>query len=112
MEKIELEFGPDGIIRTIYKDDSIEELSQIPGMRVLQVDRASKIEWENHGVGLVGWVVRAAHNPNLAIRSLPNDPGLTVSIDGRLAFFQKREDALREEQRFFWQLLPPRKEVL
>lgn len=107
---IELQFTPDGKVRSIYKD---ERQSLLKEFGDLKVKRASNVEWEKTYNG-EGWTVRAAHAPELAIRLVYN-PILAnydrhVSIDGLIAVYPTREAALEDELNFFWALLPPNKE--
>jgi hypothetical protein len=102
---IELQFTPDGKVRSIYKDENLPIFSKLG---TVQVSRASNVEWEDGG-----WTVRAAHDPELAIRGTPTNDGkfkLGVSKTGLILHFETRESALKTEVEFFWALLPPNQE--
>jgi superoxide dismutase len=108
---IELQFTPDGKVRSIYKD---ERQSLFREFGDLKVKRASNVEWEKtfHGSG---WTVRAAHDPELAIRIFYNTgracyEQVVSRTYGLIATFPTREAALDAELAFFWALLPPNQE--
>ena len=94
-----------GVLRTIYQDDVHSILSKIGPYHI---KRASNVEWEKMDL-VSGWTVRAAHDPELAIRAIIKDGAFrqVVSKEGELLFFNNREAALEAEVRHFWQLLPP-----
>lgn len=110
MADVELEIGPTGTIRTIYKD---EKLPLLNDLGEVTVKRASNVEWEQIGEER-GWTVRAAHNPQLAIRIVIHGGRFAQVVsdaDDRnapVAVFTSREAALESEERFFWKLLPPK----
>lgn len=124
--KVELEVGTDGVIRTIYSDE-LPELAKKMGAEISTVCRASNVEWEvrektvNHRLLDRGWSVRAVHDPELAIRVVSHcargtyDGGwfetLIVSKDSNtpIALFEKREQAIEQEKKFFFELLPERR---
>lgn len=128
-QEIELEISTDGKIRTIYKDELMDLIKEVTEAHVTKVARASNIEWEEVD-GRRGWVVRSAGNPELAIRLHPETYRLwkslngknrdsfsasdwcnwVVSVEGVLVNFEKREDALKVEQKRFWQLLPQKEQ--
>ena len=100
---IEFVIGSNGAIRSLYKD---ERLPFFERLGKLSVKRASNVEWENIEGG--GWTVRAAHDPELAIR-IQKLPGLlkrVVARTGDILVFVTREAALGAEQSHFWELLP------
>lgn len=106
-DDIELEIGTTGVIRTIYKDGDSQDLAKDLEASI-KVDRASNVEWEQVGT-LAGWTVRSAHNPNLAIRFKDNatiDDLYDVAEIGALAVFTSRFEALKNEVKLFWKLLP------
>lgn len=104
-EKFDLVIGEDGSIESIYQDGLAEAL----GATTTEVKRASNVEWETVNLPTTrsGWVVRAAHDNTLAIRAQFGDvkDSYYVGREGVLAMFESREDALREEVRFFWDLV-------
>lgn len=102
-DQFELRIGPGGSIESIY-DDGLVKLAQDLGADVSAVCRASTVEWEEID-GRKGWVVRSAHDPELAIR-VTDWCRWGPAREGALLMFQTREAALREEIRFFWKLLP------
>jgi hypothetical protein len=88
----------DGSIDTIYQDG----LAQTLDAKVERVERASNVEYE-HIEGRVGWTVRSAKDPALALRSTDwcrCGPART----GAILTFQTREEALEEEVKHFWGL--------
>lgn len=103
-EEVSFVIGPGGTVEGIYKDGLAEAL----GAETKEVRRASLVEWEDIKVAK-GWTVRAAHNPELAIRMSCSSPlQLMVSasdVVGNVAVFISREMALEYEQKFFWELL-------
>ena len=109
-DNVELEIAPDGTIRAMYQD-GIERFAEEMGGEISTSCRASDVEWEE-AEGKKGWTVRSAYNKHLALRYVTND-GIREIICGRigeLVVFQTREDALKEEVRFFWELLAPKRE--
>lgn len=122
-----LEVAEDGTIRTIYKDELIDFAEKIGG-DMTTVCRASNVEWEKvekplnaRFPDIKGWSVRAAHDPELALRVESSVNGgigdryvdtLVCSRNPNLAImlFSTREIALQAEVKFFHQLLPPKGE--
>jgi hypothetical protein len=113
-DKFELEVDATGKITTIYQS-GIEQFAKELGGEIVKSSRASNIEWETID-GVSGWVVRAAHNPNLAIKRHANvrmsgvtytyHIGLATFSQARhIAVFETREEALKYEEQFFWELL-------
>ena len=102
---VSINFSTDGKARVIYKDELLPLYSELGDMKVA---RASNVEWEEIDEAQ-GWSVRAAHDPELAIRIIL-DGGYrkVVSRQGEIALFVTREAALESELNFFWELLPPR----
>lgn len=103
-DEFEVEIS-DGKIRTIYQE-GIEEFAEQIGASVSSVCRLSHVEWEKIGDS-GGWTVRSAHDPDLALRR-QEDGTVQVSVMGEIEKFHKREEALAEESRFVWALLPTR----
>ena len=101
MSTIIMEVSATGGIRALW-DDELPEFAKEIGGEVAQVCRVSNVEWEDDG-----WVVRAAHNPKLAIRYKHGELN-RVSDDESLHLckWKKRDDALFYEHKFFHQLLP------
>ncbi len=104
-KKVELEVGPTGTMRAYYDDSVAGALKKLGSM---SVKRASNVEYEK-GKEEEGWTVRAAHDPELAIRVILEGACFkrVVSKTGDLLFFNTREDALDAELTHFWELLPP-----
>lgn len=102
-DKVEFVIRPDGAIESVYDDDLQKFASNIGG-NITKVCRASNIEWEE-GLTIKGWVVRSVHNPSLALRYKPS-PSVEIhpSTDGRIVFFNTREEAITQELKFFWEL--------
>lgn len=115
---------PDGTIRTIYKDSNVPVIKSIG--EISKIARASNVEWEvienpinARFPATQGWSVRAAHDPELALR-VESSPlmgsgyldTVKVSRDNHLAviLFSTREVAILCEEEHFFELLPPRKE--
>lgn len=108
-KELNLDVGPDGVIRSIYSDD-LNKVAEGVG-EVVRVCRLSNVEWEDHGEGLRGWVVRAAHDTELAIRDVGSaEPVFVVSRDPqlRLAIFTSREVAVAVEVSHYEELMPPK----
>jgi hypothetical protein len=113
-EIVELEVGPDGTIRTMYKDG----IADMIGAEIKEVKRASRIEFEEVAIdGKIerGWTVRSEHDPELALRLVQYPPPFRASRYGvsrdpksKLVAFKDREQALNFERLFFWDLLPPK----
>jgi hypothetical protein len=110
-KELNLDFGTDGVIRSIY-DDKLVKFSEDVG-DMAQVCRLSHVEWEELG-GKKGWTVRAAHDTELAIRTLgpPSSRGPFVGVSRRQEYpvhvFETREEALKYEVRDSDQLMPPK----
>jgi hypothetical protein len=105
-ETIEIAIGTNGIVEGIHKDE-LQDFYKKLG-RVVDIQRASHVEWENKPDGK-GWTVRAAHDTRLVLRDVCS--GLspwTLSADDTLpiAYFELRDDALDAERRHFWDILP------
>lgn len=77
-----ISIDPNGLIRCQYGDDVAETLRE---MGILNVQRASKIEFDNVAQG---WLVFIAENKSLDLQAFNVGP------------FHKREDALRWETRY------------
>jgi hypothetical protein len=111
-DDLELAIHPDGVTQTIGKDANIEHLRDV-GARITSVRRATNIEWEQTDLK-EGWVVRAAHNPDLAFRigfdDVEEESTLVASADKTLPihYFGQRRIALDMEELHFWEFLPPR----
>ena len=108
------EVGTDGVIRTIYSDDLNDFTKKLNG-EISTVCRASQVEWEQVGEQK-GWTVRAQHNPRMALREKITEDKWVAEIvcsdDSTINpfVFSSREDALKMEVEFFFQLLPPKHE--
>lgn len=114
--KNEMKFriGPGGVIDTIYQD-GLEEFAKDIGADLTTVCRASNVEWEEERVGpwvRKGWSVRAAHDNELALREngILGVPEPSRDRERPVHFFGTREEALKLEVQFFWQLLPPKED--
>lgn len=118
--KTTLEIGPDGTIRMVYSDDLWEFAEKIGG-DMKATCRASNIEWEEVSLNrtyfhrptkISGWVIRAAHDKDLAIRMTDpegQEEGLECSRDlsKEVAVYEERKTAIEVEIQFFHELLPP-----
>lgn len=105
MKSIELMVAPNGDVRSVYEDSRLEIFEAMKGK--MSVQRASNVEWETvDGEG--GWSVRAAHDPDLAVRCILAGGGYrrVVSKIGDILLYTTREAALEIEQKHFWELLP------
>lgn len=100
-DEFELKIGPDGTIETIYQE-GLETFASDMGAEVVSVCRASNVEWEDKEHHK-GWTVRAAHDPELALRVV--DAQIVVSREGDVATFMTREAAIKQEVKYFWELL-------
>lgn len=77
------------------------DLIKSMGGKVVNVGRASLVEWDKN---LGGWTVVAPDDVNLCLRTDPNG-SVVLSREGKVAVFGRREEALKLERQFFWQLL-------
>jgi len=102
-ERAEFEILPSGEIRMMYDDLRSKQVADLLGASIVEVQRASHVEWEKVGEES-GWTVRAAHDPELAIRRHAN--GQVLALKGPLAVFPTREAALASERLHFWDLIP------
>lgn len=103
-DRFELRITQDGSIEGIYQDG----LAQLLDANEVRVCRASNVEWEESPDGIEkGWTVRSAKDPELAIRwrNVGLELDQHVVHSGILVFFNNREDALKQEVKFFWDLL-------
>lgn len=100
-DEFELRIGPGGIIESIYQDGLAEAI----GAETKTVERASNVEWESDGKNM-GWTVRCAADPHLALRRMRASTNTVASksFDLDVIFFQTREEALKEEVEHFWEL--------
>lgn len=94
----------EGDVDAIYQDG----LAEVLDAETKEVRRASNVEFETID-DKGGWTVRSAHDTELAIRRqapccLKPGPAYMVGTVGKLAMFDSREDALKWEVRFFWEL--------
>lgn len=105
-DEVEIEVGPGGTIKTIYQE-GIEDFAKEIGADITGVCRLSNVEWEVIG-DAKGWSVRAAHNPEFALRFVVKDGQATfhVATEGDVILFNTRDDALRAESDHIWHLLP------
>jgi hypothetical protein len=101
-DQFEIRIMQDGSIEGIYQDGLAEAL----GCDVETVRRASNVEFEDFN-GRQGWTVRAAHDPQRAIRTIDGD-GHFVGYEGTIVTYDNREEALADEVLFFWELLDKR----
>ena len=103
-DTIRLRITADGGIDCVYDDDLVALL----GAQASRVCRASNVEWEV-GSSTSGWVVRSAKDSRLAIRLDRGTAQLVVSKreEDPPFYFTKRESALAEEVKMFWQLFEP-----
>lgn len=99
-EEIELEVREDGTLRAMYSEELVTVIQGMGG-RIVNVDRASIVEWDKD---LKGWTVSSARDPDLKMRNGPHNQ-ILLSRDGSVIVFERREDAIRLERQFFWQLL-------
>lgn len=108
--EIEFEVLADGTILAPF-DSEGEKLAELLEADIKEVQRASIVEWER-ARDRCGWTVRAAHDPQLAIRRTSEWTSdierYCVSKEGMLEYFKTREQAIGMERGFFWALLPPR----
>lgn len=100
-------FKPNGKVVAAFTDETQQTLQAVGHP---EVARASNVEWERIGND-EGWTVRAAYDPELAIRAVLHSGGYrkVVSRTGDILCFVTRAAALEAEQQFFWELLPPEK---
>lgn len=99
-DEVSLVINPDGTIDTIYSD-KIKALLESAGGEVAQVCRASNVEWEAE---YKGWTVRAARDPEIALRFVDGS-GVVASKEGEILAYPTREAALEQEVKHFWALI-------
>lgn len=120
--ELSMSIATDGTVTMIYSDD-VRGLAEKMGADIQKVQRASNVEWEEiprrEGGGVdQGWTVRAAHDPTLALRIFWSGmcgvraPAIVCSRERQhpVAVFVSREAALKQEVKFFYELLPPKGE--
>lgn len=124
-KKVTFEVDDDGTIRTIYSDD-LSAFAEKIGGEISTVCRASNVEWEVIEKPInarfpqtKGWSVRAVHDPELALR-IRSSPAMGSYTDTlvcsrepylAIALFDSRENAIKEEVKFFFELLPPNRKT-
>lgn len=110
-EKLEIEISPCGILRTAYSDD-LQELAAEMGAKFIDVERASCVEWRQFE-DRAGWTVQSYRDPSLFICEDDRDEKYFVGtlFRSNIAVFTLREKALEMEKKFFWDLLPPRRQL-
>ena len=108
-QEFEVRILPGGVVQTIYQD-GIEAFASELGAEVSSISRASNVEWDKL---LEGWTVKAAHDPRIAICYAVEGRCTTYSrfqvadtCNRTIAVFDTRDEALKQEVEFFWQLLP------
>lgn len=119
-KELNLDVGTDGVIRSIYSDD-LNKLAEETGGTIVRVCRLSNVEWEELMVGPdgkpeKGWTIRAAHDPELALRwTMPFEERCLYRIsayhiakEGELVYFSHREEAIEVEKAHYAQLMPPK----
>lgn len=121
-KKVTVEIGLDGTIRMVYSDDLWAFAEKIGG-DMTATCRASNVEWEenyllhNRKIKISGWVIRAAHDPSLAIRMKEYDNAVSDEVEcsrdagKELAVYEERKTAIAVELKFFHELLPPPKKI-
>jgi hypothetical protein len=109
MKELEILITPKGKAISVYKDELKPFFKE---MGTVDIKRASNVEWEHiysNGQTYEGWTVRSYHSPEYCfLRRSPMDGGIEVTTNGHglPAFFATREEALAEEVKHFWELLP------
>ncbi len=103
MKIIDLKILPDGRLLGPY-DEAVMGVAEEMGAEILSIKRASNVEWEEIE-GQRGWVVRACHDAELAIRKKPTGM-YHAAKEGKLVFFKSRSEALDAEMDYFWDLVP------
>jgi hypothetical protein len=111
-QEFKFRIAPDGGIDTIYSDALVPLVKDMGG-EITQICRASTVEYETvvntWGEELKGWVVRSAHNPELAIR-IGDDGRRQVGLYNDFIVFPTREEALAEEVKHFFALRPQKEQ--
>lgn len=103
---LDLDVGPDGVIRSIY-DDKLNDFAKDIGGELAMVCRLSNVEWEEINSDK-GWTVRAAHNSELALRVHGSNVVVSEDPKDRIVVFRSRETALNAEKILASQLMPPK----
>ena len=97
-DQFEIIITKDGKLETIYQDGLPQRLDAT----IEKVVRASNVEYEDIE-GRVGWTVRYAKDPSLALR-VTDWCRCGPARTGTILTFQTREEALAEEVKHFWGL--------
>lgn len=105
-KELNLDVGPDGVIKSIYSD-KLNDLAEKIGGDLVQVCRLSHVEWEEVG-NEKGWTVRSAHDPELAIRWILQRSTVSTNPAFPIAVFSSRQDALFAEKAHVDELMPPK----
>lgn len=108
-QKLDLDFGTDGVVRSIY-DDKLNEFAKDIG-ELVKICRLSNVEWEETVVGRRGWSIRAAHDPKLAVRQNQWDEFVyecSRAEEHPISLFESREEALVFEKKYYDELMPPK----
>lgn len=101
MKSFELEIEA-GLVTSIYSDELIKDLTNTGDLTILEIDRASNVEWE---AGFGGWVISSALNDDwyVCINFL-GEYEVSAESDNIAVFFS-REEALEVEKKLFWDLI-------
>ena len=99
-DEIDLEVSEDGTLRGMYSEQLVTMI-QAMGGKIVNIGRASVVEWDKNRKG---WTVCSAKDLSLCMRVGVNGQA-ALSRDGEVIVFDRREDALKLERQFFWQLL-------
>lgn len=104
-DSFEIKIDTDGIIRTVHQE-GIESFAKEIGGEISTSCRASDVEWEDFGSNKKGWTVRSAYNNKLALRhSADKEVLCNENEELSVVVFETREEAIKWELKFFWELL-------
>ncbi len=102
-DDLEIEISPDGIITSLYIDGLADEL----GAKILNVQRASQVEWDRYGKG---WRVYG-HLQSYGYATVVSDGKGDFYVsnahptDCSAHVFKTREEAIEVEKRLYRQLI-------
>lgn len=98
-ERMEFSIDDDGNVTVLY-EDGVDDFLEGVG-RLESIQRLSTVEWEDGG-----WVVRSAHDPGMCICKCQGEALVARCLHPEK--YEKRQAALDEEVRLFFQFLEVR----
>lgn len=101
-EELEIRIAPDGKMGSMYSDPLLKIVDKTDK---LKVTRASLVEWDPRYEGWTVIVPGGMPGKKMALRTSAMTNEVFPGMNGLLAVFDTREEALKEERKFFWELL-------